>query len=100
MKETITKIIEEIQQKHHNDPTISVDLEKIEAILVKNITETIACLNELSENEISWISSCFETVSAKLQSKEFITCLKQLVKKYPNIKFLREDVQDAIDVIE
>ncbi len=99
MKTTIQQSILRVEKKHPNDPAILIELEEIEVLLSKNLEETIACLNELDENEISWISSSFESVSAKLQSKEFITCLKQLVKKFPEIKFLSQDVQDAIDVI-
>ncbi|HLP55164.1 MAG TPA: hypothetical protein VK151_09050 [Fluviicola sp.] len=100
MKETITEMIEVMQKKHPNDPTVISDLEIIETLLTKDSRSTIDCLNQLNETEISWISACFEEISAKLKSKELIQCFKQLVIKYPNISYLKQDVQDAIDVVD
>ncbi len=97
MKYEIIKMILEIEGKHPNDPTITTKLNSITEILSKSLDETISCLNELDENSISWISTRFENLSYKFQSKEFIDCIKNLVVKFPNISYLKDDVQDAID---
>lgn len=100
MKTTIQQSILRIEKKHPNDPAILKELDEIEVLLSKNLEETIACLNELSENEISWISPCFEAISTKFKSQRFIICLNELVKKYPGIEYLQKDVQEAIDVVK
>jgi len=97
MKEEIIKIIQKIEEKHLNDPSKSEDFKKITEILSKSSVETISCLNELDENSISWVSYSFEDLAYKFQSKEFIDCIKNLVVKFPNISYLKDDVQDAID---
>lgn len=65
MKETITKIIEEMQQKHPNDPTIKDDYLEIIDILSASDERTISVLNELNSNQI-------DSISTNLQSKQFI----------------------------
>lgn len=57
---------------------------KISELLGNDVVETIEFLESCSQFEIYWLSSCFEDISYKLQSKEFIKYLKTLDKKYPD----------------
>ena len=100
MKETITKIIEEMQQKHPNDPTIKDDYLEIIAILSASDERIIGVLNELNSNQIDSISTIFEEVSANLQSKHFIMCLKGIARKYPSILDIEEHVSWAIEAMD
>ena len=100
MKETITKIIEQIQQKHLNDPTIKDDYLEIISILSTSDERTVTILNELNSNQIDSISTIFEEVSANLQSKRFIDCIKKIAKKYPSILNIEEHVNWAIEAMD
>ncbi len=51
-----------------------------------NEDETINYLKSCSKEDVLLISSVFDDVSEKLQSRRFISCLKELDKKYPDLK--------------
>ncbi|MGV3611305.1 MAG: hypothetical protein ACO1N0_10175 [Fluviicola sp.] len=97
MKEQIERIIAGIEKKHLNDPTVSNDLDEIDTLLSGSVEETIECLSALGENEISWISSGFYVVSFKLNDDRFISCIRALIQKYPDLPHLEFDVQRAIE---
>ena len=99
MKQEIIKIINQLESKHINDYSRQDDLKNIIEILAKSESQAINCLNELDENSISWVSFSFEDLSYKFQSEEFINCLNGLIVKFPNISYLKDDVQDAIDAM-
>ena len=54
-------------------------------ICLKDINETVAYLENCSEEDIYFISEVFEDVSEQLQSKEYIECLRKLDDKFPNL---------------
>ncbi|WP_271004466.1 hypothetical protein [Listeria seeligeri] len=60
--------------------------EKLTNILSINEDETINYLKSCSKEDVLLISSVFDDVSEKLQSRRFISCLKELDKKYPDLK--------------
>lgn len=60
--------------------------EKLTNILSINEDETINYLKSCSKEDVLLISSVFDDVSQKLQSRRFISCLKELDKKYPDLK--------------
>ena len=64
-------------------------------ILSKDINETVAYLENCSEEDIYFISEVFEDVSEQLQSKEYIECLRKLDDKFPNL-----DMTKDIDLAE
>ncbi|MFZ4930616.1 hypothetical protein [Chryseobacterium sp. Mn2064] len=97
MKTKIIEIVQGIRNKHVNDPTVSEDKDQIVKILLSNVKESIKTINTLDEDTLEWISSRFEDISYKLQSKEFIECLKNLLIKFPANLTLKEDVEDAIE---
>lgn len=73
--------------------------EELTNILSKNEDETIKYLMNCSKDDVLFISSVFDYVSENLQSKEFISCLRELDKKYPDLK-LTSFIDDAEDYIK
>lgn len=63
--------------------------------LTRNEDETIDYLNECIEDDLYYISEIFEDISEKLQSQRFITCLRNLDKKFPKL-----DMTKDIDIAE
>lgn len=64
-------------------------------LLTQNEDETTDYLNKCNEDDLYYISEIFEDISEKLQSKEFITCLRNLDKKFPKL-----DMTKDIDIAE
>ncbi len=64
-------------------------------LLTQNENETIDYLNECNEDDLYYISEIFEDISEQLQSERFITCLRNLDKKFPNL-----DMAKDIDIAE
>ena len=64
-------------------------------LLTQNEDETIDYLNECNEENLYYISEIFEDISEQLQSKRFITCLRNLDKKFPKL-----DMTKDIDIAE
>lgn len=79
----------------NDDIAIKSCWEDLVSILGENEDETIECLNLCTEEEFEWISEVFEDVAYKLQSHDYIKCLRQLNAKYPNLNLDRE-----IDIAE
>ena len=68
---------------------------KMTILLTQNEDETIDYLNECNEDELYYISEIFEDISEQFQSERFITCLRKLDKKFPNV-----DMTKDIDIAE
>ena len=95
IKNLMDKILIEREKKHINDGFgIEECWDKMVEILSKNTNETIEYLQNCSEEEIYFISEVFEDISDKLQSPEYILCLRELEKKFPNLN-LKKDVDLA-----
>lgn len=58
--------------------------------LSKSLKDTIDFLNECSDKEIYYISEVFSDLSEKFESKEFITELKNIQSKRPNLDISQE----------
>lgn len=97
MKKKILEILSRIKSKHLNDPILSDEKDLIVELFLRNTNEAIGIINELDEDSLEWISSRFEELSYKIQSKEFVDCVKSLLIKFPNNSILKEDVQEAIE---
>jgi hypothetical protein len=95
MKEQVEQLLNRIRGWPMNDPRIIEDLEKIEGILSQSPRETIEVLNALDEDSISWIAPLSISISPRLQSREFIGCISALSEKYPNIPYIKDDVERA-----
>ncbi|EGO9466059.1 hypothetical protein E7T04_12020 [Enterococcus faecalis] len=67
-------------------------------ILSKSEDETINYLKNCSKEDVLLISSVFDDVSEKLQSRKFISCLRELDKKYSDLKltFFIDDAESYI----
>jgi hypothetical protein len=97
MKEKILEIINEVKSMHVNSPIVSDNLDEITNLLLLDLNETTKLINQLDLEFLEWISSNFEELSYKFQSKEFVDCVKNLLIKFPNSSILKQDVQEAIE---
>jgi len=95
LKNKILEVIKIAEAKHINDPTISNEMDLLTKLLLTDVNNTIAVLQELDIEDLLWVSSDFEEPSYKFQSKEFVECLKKLEKKYP--KRMSSEIQNGIE---
>ncbi|KQT26173.1 hypothetical protein ASG22_05750 [Chryseobacterium sp. Leaf405] len=95
LKNEILEIIKITEAKHLNDPTVSNEMDLLTQLMLIDVNNTIVVLEELEIENILWLSSDFEELSYKFQSKEFIECLKKLEDKYPNK--MSSEIQNAIE---
>jgi hypothetical protein len=95
----IKQWIKERSNLHPNDPKISYYWNKIEKELTKDEKETIEFLKTCSSEELYYLSESFEEMSIAFQSKEFISVLKELSKKYPKAD-LDIDIEIAQRVVD
>ncbi|SFI90566.1 MULTISPECIES: hypothetical protein [unclassified Bacillus (in: firmicutes)] len=85
MKKKVRQIIEERKTVHlENSFLIEKHWEELAKLLSKDIECTIKFLDSASEEEIEWISEVFEDINCGTKNKEYVACLKRLVKKFPN----------------
>lgn len=100
-EEKIKSLIRKMSLLHINDDfTFKEYYDRVVEILSRSGKESVYILNILSKEEVSRISSAFGKIAGKLQSKEFIECVKLLAQKYPSIIGINGDVQDAIDAMD
>lgn len=91
INEIMDKIIVERKNKHiEDDYGIQNCWNRMIEILSNNINETVSYLDNTSEENIYYISEVFEDVSAQLQSKEYIDCLRRLDNKFPNLNITKD----------
>lgn len=62
-------------------------------ILSRDEALTIQMINQLNEEEISYVSEVFEEIAYNLQSIDYINSLEKIAKKYPLLP-----IKDAIEV--
>lgn len=86
LKDQIDAIIKNIRALHPEDKRIYGYWDEMAALLAADEKETIAFLMSCGDAEtIHDISSTFDDISYKLQSRKFIGCLDHLEKKFPEI---------------
>ncbi|HCN49648.1 MAG TPA: hypothetical protein DIT10_11235 [Chryseobacterium sp.] len=95
LEDKILEIINVIESKHLNDPTKSDDYDEITNLLLSDVNQTIHVIENLNLDNLEHISSDFEELSYKFQSKEFVECLKKLEEKYP--KKMSPEIQKGIE---
>ncbi|EOP57926.1 hypothetical protein IIW_00079 [Bacillus cereus VD136] len=84
-EEKVRQIIAGRKTVHHeNNFLIEKYWEQLTERLSEDIEHTIKFLDSASEEEIEWISEVFEDIDYSTKNKEYIDCLKRLVKKFPN----------------
>ncbi|MEH6939435.1 hypothetical protein V7056_16550 [Bacillus sp. JJ664] len=92
----VRKLIEERSNLHMNDPKMYEYWYRLTELLSINASDTIKFLNSCSEREIYWISEISLDISAKVSSIDYIECLRELDKKFPNL-MLTNDIKIAED---
>lgn len=91
LKDIMDKIIAERKSKDiEDDYGIQTCWDKMIHVLSNDIYETVAYLENCSEEEIYFISEVFEDISEQLQSKQYIDCLKKLDKKFPDLSMTKD----------
>lgn len=95
----IKTLIKERSELEPNDPKVYEYWERMTELLSVSIVETILFFNTCSEQEVYWLSEIFEDIAYKVNSMEFIQCLKRLDKKYPDLD-LSYDIKIAEEFME
>lgn len=99
VKILMDEIIIERKKKHmEDDYGIQECWNKMIAVLSQDVYETIAYLESCSEDQMYYVSEVLEDVSAKLQSKDYILCLRKLDEKFPDLQ-MTEDIDLAEEMI-
>ncbi len=100
IKNEMLNIIEDRKSKYiEDDAGIQDCWNRMILILSQDEDATIAYLQECSEEELDWISEVFEDISEKLNSHQFIKCLRALDKKYPKLG-MTKDIDLAEDYLQ
>ena len=85
IKDILDDIISERKSKNiEDDYGIQNCWNKMIDILSKDINETVAYLENCSEEDIYYITEVYEDVSEQLLSKEYIEILRKYYYKFPN----------------
>lgn len=97
----LKEIISKRKNLHPNDDYATYDCWTQETdILSEDIQETIYFIeNECTDEEFYWMSEVFEDIAYKTQSTEFISCIKNRLKKISD-KTLIESIQTDIEFAE
>lgn len=97
-EQNVTDIIEEMRKLHINDPAIYKYWDQL-ILEFNDVNDTIRFLDGCTEEEIGWLSSVFDDLAFKFQSKEYAECLKRLDEKYPDnvLSDLVELAESCID---
>ena len=78
------------------DPKIKKIRERVTDLLGDHDTgEMMEYLDELSKEEILWLSELFEDIAHRFQNEYFLEYLRQLQKKYPDI-----DISESLKKVE
>ncbi|MGC6768496.1 hypothetical protein [Enterococcus sp. LJL51] len=83
--EKVKILLEERIKLLPDEPKVNRIWEELIEIFSKNKKETNEYLAMASRKQIEWISEVFEDISENLQSKEFISLLKELEKKFSDL---------------
>ncbi|CAM4200765.1 hypothetical protein [Listeria booriae] len=96
LKKQMELILEKRKSLNINDDFgIEKSWNEMTELLSQNEMETINYLEESTEKDLYYISEIFEDVSERLQSEQFINCLRKLDKKFPEL-----DMTQDIDIAE
>ncbi|NTU19573.1 hypothetical protein HPY28_04465 [Brevibacillus sp. HB1.2] len=90
----IKRLIKERSELHLNDPKVYEFWGKLTEILSANVLETIEFFDTCTEQEAYWLSEIFEDISARVNSQDFIECIKRVDRKYPEL-LLAKDIKVA-----
>lgn len=91
MEEKIKQIIEKRKNLHiEDDFGIQKCWEELTNVLSDNENKTISYLNCCEKEQIYWISEVFEDISENLKSTDFIECLRNLEKRFPELEMTKD----------
>lgn len=75
-------------------------LEKEIELFTRDIQETIDFVkNECTANQFSWMSEVWDEIVEKTGSKEFLECIKETARKFPE-ECRKFNIQGSIDSAE
>ncbi|NRR03389.1 hypothetical protein HP570_14310 [Brevibacillus sp. RS1.1] len=95
----IKQLIKERSELHLNDPKVYDFWERLTELLSANTLETIEFFEACTEQEAYWLSEIFEDISARVNSRDFIECIKRVDRKYPELQ-LSKDIRVAEDFMD
>lgn len=91
IKKEMSSVLEDRISKHiEDDLGIQTCWDRMIQTLSQDENETIVYLQACSKKELYWISEVFEEISEKLNSHQFIKCLRDLDKKYPDLNMTKD----------
>ncbi len=92
MKDKVKKLVEEADLlMPWDDWSWEINWKKRLDLLTKDLSQTIAYLDECSENELSYATELLEELMQHFKSKELIECVERNIKRCKNeetIKYL------------
>lgn len=95
LKDEMKKIISERQRKHlQDDYGIQKCWDKMIELLSNDEQETFEYLKQCSKEDLFFVSEVFEDVAEKLQSRDYIKCLRDLDVKFPDLE-MKKDIDIA-----
>lgn len=74
--------------------------EEFSTVMSNNLSEALDFIkNDCTADDFSWISEIFDEIAEKTKSKEFIDCIKETAKKFPE-ECSKYNIQGAIESAE
>lgn len=85
IKEEFAKIVAVLEETDMNNYAVIEPLWENEiALFTRDIKETIDFVkNDCTASQFSWMSEVWDEIAEKTKSKEFINCIKETAKKFP-----------------
>lgn len=101
LKQNILEIIKKIDKLHPNDPIVCEYWDQMTDYLANDLDETLELFRSLGNDDadadvVEELSSVFDDVALKFQSKEFIIELENLCNRFPEME-LERSVQRSKD---
>lgn len=93
-REYVKEILEERKILHPDDPAVLRCWNKLVQELTKNEDDTINYFYMCTDDEIEWLSEVFEDIAEVFKSESFISALKEIQKKFPDLD-LESDIKYA-----
>ena len=85
IKEEFEKIVAVLEETDMNNYAVIEPLwEKEIELFTRDIHDTINFLqNDCTASQFSWMSEVWDEIAEKTKSAEFVECLKEVAKKFP-----------------
>lgn len=101
IKDEYKKIVSELEiTDMNNSDAIDILWEKEIELFTRNIQETIYFVkNDCTANEFSWMSEVWDEIVEKTKSHEFVSVLKETMKKFPE-ECAKFNIQGSIESAE